>query len=115
MLLLNVPLATTLVSQGQAKIPTIVSPAHVTVLQGAPAQPTATPPTATTKQAIDVTATAMRPPALDTPTTTRHLPPHNTPTRAWTSEMMMRIKQIKLKLLNAKIEQEKIKFKIREQ
>ena len=47
-LLLTITLTAALVPQGQAKLPTIASPAHATILQGVPAQPNAHPLTATT-------------------------------------------------------------------
>ena len=93
----------------------IASSTHAANLKGVPAQPNVPPPTTTTHQALSAPATVMLSPDIGTPITDSHLPLCNIPTRAWTPEIMTQSKQIEFQLLNAKIKQDKIKFKLREQ
>ena len=96
-------------------MPTIASPTRATSPQGVPEEPNAPPPAATTQKALSVTATAKSPLDLVLLTTTEKCTPCNIPARGWTPEMMTQNEHIELKLLNAKIEQDKIKNQPREQ
>ena len=76
---LTVSAIETLVPQGQVKLPSLVSPTHITILQGAPAQQNAPLLTENAQQVLHVYVATMPPLALGTLTTTGNLHPCNMP------------------------------------